>query len=129
MDIQRRTQNGHIRNDTRDVLRSGLPLVFGISGLTFASAVTVQQDYLLQARQMQALSFAVHIPLVCFGIALPALVLFAEWLNFYFPAVMIGYFDDLSDAIRRSEVDESPLADIARRHSMEIVGPVPESYV
>jgi cytochrome bd ubiquinol oxidase subunit I len=37
-----------------------------------------QQAYLLQARQMQALSFAVHIPLVCFGIALPALVVFAE---------------------------------------------------
>ncbi len=29
---------------------------------------------------MQALSFAVHIPLVCFGIAFPAMVLFAEWL-------------------------------------------------
>src|SRR6266550_1042254 len=42
-------------------------------------------------------------------------------LNFYFPAVMVGYFDDLSDAIRRAEVDESLLADIARRHSMEIV--------
>jgi cytochrome d ubiquinol oxidase subunit I len=54
-----------------------------ITGFAFASAlapVSVQQDYLLQARQMQALSFAVHIPLVCFGIALPALVLFAEWL-------------------------------------------------
>jgi cytochrome d ubiquinol oxidase subunit I len=38
----------------------------------------VQQSYLLQARQMQALSFAVHIPLVCFGIAFPALVLFIE---------------------------------------------------
>ncbi len=50
-------------------------------------------------------------------------------LNFYFPAVMVGYFDDLSDALRRAEVDESLLADIARRHSMEIVGPVPESYV
>ncbi len=37
------------------------------------------QAYLLQARQMQALSFAVHIPLVCFGIAFPMLVLFAEW--------------------------------------------------
>ena len=35
-------------------------------------------DYLLQARQMQALSFAVHIPLVCFGMAFPALVLFCE---------------------------------------------------
>ncbi|MEV0716032.1 cytochrome ubiquinol oxidase subunit I [Asanoa sp. NPDC050611] len=37
------------------------------------------QDYLLEARQMQALSFVVHIPLVCFGIAFPALVLFVEW--------------------------------------------------
>jgi cytochrome bd ubiquinol oxidase subunit I len=42
--------------------------------------VAVQQQYLLQARQMQALSFAVHIPLVCFGIAFPALMLYAEWL-------------------------------------------------
>ena len=50
-------------------------------------------------------------------------------LNFYFPAAMIGYFDDLSDAVRRADVDESLLADIARRHSMEVVGPVPESYV
>ena len=41
---------------------------------------TAHQAYLLQARQMQALSFAVHIPLVCFGIAFPAMVLFAEWL-------------------------------------------------
>ncbi len=30
---------------------------------------------------MQALSFAAHIPLVCFGIAFPAMVLFAEWLH------------------------------------------------
>ncbi|MBA3806921.1 MAG: cytochrome ubiquinol oxidase subunit I [Solirubrobacterales bacterium] len=41
--------------------------------------VPVQQSYLLQARQMQALSFSVHIPLVCFGIALPAIILYAEW--------------------------------------------------
>ena len=40
----------------------------------------VDQDYLLQARQMQAMSFAVHIPLVCFGIAFPALVVFLEGL-------------------------------------------------
>ena len=50
-------------------------------------------------------------------------------LNFYFPAAMIGYFEDLSDAIRRAEVDEGLLDEIARRHSMEVVGPVPESYV
>jgi cytochrome bd ubiquinol oxidase subunit I len=41
----------------------------------------VDQDYLHQARQMQALSFAVHIPLVAFGIAFPAMVLFVEWLG------------------------------------------------
>jgi cytochrome d ubiquinol oxidase subunit I len=40
----------------------------------------VAQHYLLQARQMQALSFSVHIPLVCFGIAFPAMVMRAEWL-------------------------------------------------
>src|SRR5262245_48045394 len=38
------------------------------------------QRYLLQARQMQALSFAAHIPLVCFGIALPPLLLSVGWL-------------------------------------------------
>jgi cytochrome d ubiquinol oxidase subunit I len=45
------------------------------------AALADQQQYLLQARQMQALSFAAHIPLVCFGIAFPALVLFVEWLH------------------------------------------------
>src|SRR4029450_8654686 len=55
--------------------------------MTAVGAVTsgvfppVAQDYLLQARQMQALSLAVHIPLVCFGVAFPALVLFVEWLG------------------------------------------------
>src|SRR3954453_19853588 len=43
--------------------------------------MTPEQAYLLQARQMQALSFSVHIPLVCFGIAFPAMVLLAEWLE------------------------------------------------
>jgi cytochrome bd ubiquinol oxidase subunit I len=38
-----------------------------------------QQAYLFEARQMQALSFVAHIPLVCFAIAFPALVLYAEW--------------------------------------------------
>ena len=49
---------------------------------TLAAALApVHQQYLLQARQMQALSFSVHIPLVCFGIAFPAMVLFAEWMG------------------------------------------------
>jgi cytochrome d ubiquinol oxidase subunit I len=42
--------------------------------------VLAAQDYLLEARQMQALSLGVHIPLVCFGISFPAMVLFVEWL-------------------------------------------------
>jgi cytochrome bd ubiquinol oxidase subunit I len=42
--------------------------------------MTPTQHYVLQARQMQALSFSVHIPLVCFGIAFPTLLLFVEWL-------------------------------------------------
>src|SRR5437588_1807680 len=46
-----------------------------------AAFAPVHQQYLLEARQMQALSFAVHIPLVAFGIAFPAMVLFVEWLH------------------------------------------------
>ncbi|HKC22604.1 MAG TPA: cytochrome ubiquinol oxidase subunit I [Gaiellaceae bacterium] len=42
----------------------------------------MQQDYLLQARQMQAMSFVVHIPLVAFAISFPAMLLFVEWLAF-----------------------------------------------
>ena len=38
------------------------------------------QPDLLEARQMQALSLAVHIPIVCFGIAFPAMILFVEGL-------------------------------------------------
>jgi cytochrome bd ubiquinol oxidase subunit I len=41
-------------------------------------AVVPAQEYLDQARQLQALSLTVHIPLVCFGIAFPSMVLFAE---------------------------------------------------
>jgi len=43
------------------------------------AGVGVNQHYLYEARQMQALSLTVHIPLVCFGIAFPVLVLFAEY--------------------------------------------------
>ncbi|HEY8466630.1 MAG TPA: cytochrome ubiquinol oxidase subunit I [Solirubrobacterales bacterium] len=48
-----------------------------------AQADTASQAYLLEARQMQALSLGVHIPLVCFGISFPAIVLFVEglWLR------------------------------------------------
>jgi cytochrome bd ubiquinol oxidase subunit I len=53
-----------------------------MGGLSSAAAFApVDQHYLLEARQMQALSFAVHIPLVCFGISFPVMVLFMEWLG------------------------------------------------
>lgn len=39
----------------------------------------VYQPDLLQAREIQTLSFVAHIPLVCFAIAFPTLVLFLEW--------------------------------------------------
>src|SRR3712207_6179674 len=38
------------------------------------------QPDMLEARQMQALSLAVHIPIVCFGIAFPAMILFVHGL-------------------------------------------------
>jgi cytochrome bd ubiquinol oxidase subunit I len=50
-----------------------------VAAIAIATALApAEQQYLFQARQMQALSFAVHIPLVCFGIAFPALMLFVE---------------------------------------------------
>jgi cytochrome bd ubiquinol oxidase subunit I len=54
-----------------------------MSSLLFAAGELgrVDQDYLLQARQMQAMSFVVHIPLVAFAISFPAMVLFVEWLG------------------------------------------------
>jgi cytochrome bd ubiquinol oxidase subunit I len=57
-------------------------MAFADTAAVLAQALPpVEQEHLFQARQMQALSFAVHIPLVCFGIAFPSLVLLAEWLH------------------------------------------------
>ncbi len=50
-------------------------------------------------------------------------------LNIYAPAAMVGYFEELSAAIARDEMDDDSLAAIAKRHGMEVIGPVPESYV
>src|SRR5947209_6644587 len=53
-----------------------------MTGVSIGAAFApVDQHYLLEARQMQALSFAVHIPLVAFAISFPAMVLFVEWLG------------------------------------------------
>jgi cytochrome d ubiquinol oxidase subunit I len=56
-------------------------MVSAVVPLIADAFLRVDQSYLLEARQMQALSFAVHIPLVCFGIALPTLVLVCEGLH------------------------------------------------
>ena len=48
-------------------------------------------------------------------------------LNFYTPAAMVGYFDELA-ALSGTEMDPDELSEIARRHGMEVVGEVPEGY-
>ena len=50
-------------------------------------------------------------------------------LNLYTPAAMVGYFDQLSAAIKGGDTDPPQLDEIARRHGMEVVGPVPEGYL
>jgi len=50
-------------------------------------------------------------------------------LNFFFPAAMVGYFDDLSAAIAARDVEDSTLDGIATKHAMEIVGAVPDTYL
>jgi hypothetical protein len=50
---------------------SGAALVSGLVAAVGAQPSPVDQQYLFEARQMQALSLAVHIPLVCFGLAFP----------------------------------------------------------
>jgi cytochrome bd ubiquinol oxidase subunit I len=56
-------------------------MLHALAAQVWAAALSpVEQSHLSQARQMQALSFAVHIPLVCFGVAFPAMVLLVESL-------------------------------------------------
>jgi hypothetical protein len=50
-------------------------------------------------------------------------------LNIYAPAAMVGYFDELSAAIARGEMDADLLAAIAKPYGMEVIGPVPEGYL
>lgn len=49
-------------------------------------------------------------------------------LNLYTPAAMVGYFDELSEATKEGNVDAVILSEIAKRYSMELLGPVPEGY-
>ncbi|MDQ6714651.1 MAG: cupin domain-containing protein [Actinomycetota bacterium] len=50
-------------------------------------------------------------------------------LNLYTPGAMVGYFDDLSEAIRAGEPDPAVVTEIGHRHGLEVIGPVPEGYL
>jgi len=50
-------------------------------------------------------------------------------LNLYAPAAMVGYFDDVSAALKRGQVDPDELSEIALKFAMEVRGPVPDGYV
>ena len=51
-------------------------------------------------------------------------------LNIYLPAAMMGYFEKLASATESGVVlDESTLFQVARDHSMTVVGPVPDGYI
>jgi quercetin dioxygenase-like cupin family protein len=50
-------------------------------------------------------------------------------LNFYFPAAMVGYFDELASALSQSDVTEDELSEIAVAHHMHIVGSPSPRYV
>ena len=42
---------------------------------------------------------------------------------------MVGFFEQLSEAESRGEATLELLGQIAERHEMEIVGPVPDTYL
>ena len=49
-------------------------------------------------------------------------------LNLYTPGAMVGYFDELAVGIAAG-MSEADLDELAGRHAMEVVGPVPEGYL
>ena len=49
-------------------------------------------------------------------------------LNLYAPAAMVGYFDDLSAALKSGRVEPDALSAIALKYGMEVRGSVPEAY-
>ncbi|MDX6254381.1 MAG: hypothetical protein QOJ11_715 [Frankiales bacterium] len=50
-------------------------------------------------------------------------------LNIYTPAAMVGYFDELGlAAVSDTPLDTVGLTEMAARHSMRVLGPVPAGY-
>jgi mannose-6-phosphate isomerase-like protein (cupin superfamily) len=54
---------------------------------------------------------------------------FGRKLNIFSPAAMVGFFEQLSEAELSGEATVELLGQIAERHAMEIVGPVPDTYL
>jgi mannose-6-phosphate isomerase-like protein (cupin superfamily) len=50
-------------------------------------------------------------------------------LNLFAPAGMVGFFEDLADAERAGTATPELLDEIGARHHMEVLGPVPETYL
>jgi mannose-6-phosphate isomerase-like protein (cupin superfamily) len=50
-------------------------------------------------------------------------------LNLFSPAAMVGFFEELADAEAADAATPELLDQIAERHDMEVLGPVPESYL
>jgi hypothetical protein len=50
-------------------------------------------------------------------------------LDIFAPAAMVGFFEQLSEAEMRGGATVEVLAEIAERHEMGILGPVPDTYL
>jgi len=50
-------------------------------------------------------------------------------LNLFSPAGMVGFFEELAEAEAAGTATPELLDQIAARHHMEIVGPVPDTYL
>jgi len=53
----------------------------------------------------------------------------ASKLNIFAPAAMVGFFEELADAEAAGGATPEMVDSIAARHQMEVVGPVPTSYL
>lgn len=50
-------------------------------------------------------------------------------LNLFSPAAMVGFFEELAGAEAAGEATPERLGEIAARHHMDVVGPVPDTYL
>src|SRR5439155_12388129 len=81
---RRPTPDGSLRSRAAGALPSAAVtasalLVLAVERVSGVLGHHAQPDT-LAARQMQALSLGVHIPIVCFGISFPAMIVFVEGL-------------------------------------------------